>query len=99
VALSLQSTQNQAMAHHKSAIKRIRQTRKRKIYNRGNKKQLREVIKAVRTATTLEVAQEALRKAFSILDRTAARGIIKKNNAANKKSRLTMAVRKLEVKA
>lgn len=87
------------MAHHKSAIKRIRQTRKRKIYNRGNKKQLREVIKAVRTATTLEVAQEALRKAFSILDRTAARGIIKKNNASNKKSRLTMAVRKLEAKA
>ncbi len=87
------------MAHHKSAIKRIRQTRKRKIYNRGNKKQLREIIKEVRTATSLVVAQEALKKAFSILDRVAARGIIKKNNAANKKSSLSKAVRRLEVSA
>ena len=87
------------MAHHKSAIKRIRQTRKRKIYNRGNKKQLREIIKEVRTATSLVVAQEALKKAFSILDRVAARGIIKKNNAANKKSSLSKAVRRLEVNA
>ncbi len=86
------------MAHHKSAIKRIRSSRKRKIYNRGNKKQLREAIKAVRTATTFDVAQEALKKAFSILDRVASRGIIKKNNAANKKSRLSKAVRKLEAK-
>ena len=87
------------MAHHKSAIKRIRQTRKRKIYNRGNKKQLREIIKEVRTATSLVVAQEALKKAFSILDRVASRGIIKKNNAANKKSSLSKAVRRLEVSA
>ncbi|MBC8124269.1 MAG: 30S ribosomal protein S20 [Candidatus Kapabacteria bacterium] len=87
------------MAHHKSAIKRIRQTRKRKIYNRGNKKQLREIIKEVRTATSLVVAQEALKKAFSILDRVASRGIIKKNNAANKKSSLSKAVRRLEANA
>ena len=83
------------MAHHKSAIKRIRQSRKRKDYNRGNKKVMREAIKAVRTATTVDAAQEALRAAFSILDRVAARGIIKKNNAANKKSRLAKAVKKM----
>jgi small subunit ribosomal protein S20 len=87
------------MAHHKSAIKRIRQSRKRKIYNRGNKKTMREAIKAVRTATTVSAAQEALKAAFSILDRVAARGIIKKNNAANKKSRLAKAVKKLEATA
>ena len=86
------------MAHHKSAIKRIRQSRKRKIYNRGNRKQLREAITAVRTATVLDVAQDALKKAFSIIDRVASRGIIKKNNASNKKSRLAKAVRKLEAK-
>ena len=34
------------MAHHKSALKRIRQTRTRRLYNRGNMKQLREAIKA-----------------------------------------------------
>jgi len=87
------------MAHHKSALKRIRQTRKLKIYNRGNKKQLREAIKAVRTATTFDVAKEALKKAFSLLDRVASRGIIKKNNASNKKSRLSKVVSKLEAQA
>ena len=56
---------------------------------------MREAIKAVRTATTVDAAQEALRAAFSILDRVAARGVIKKNNAANKKSRLAKAVKKM----
>jgi small subunit ribosomal protein S20 len=83
------------MAHHKSAIKRIRQSRRRRLYNRANKKQLREAIKAVRTATTPDVAKEALNKAFSVLDRTAAKGIIKKNAAANRKSSLAAHVRKL----
>jgi small subunit ribosomal protein S20 len=60
---------------------------------------MREAIKAVRTATTVSAAQEALKAAFSILDRVAARGVIKKNNAANKKSRLAKAVKKLEATA
>jgi small subunit ribosomal protein S20 len=83
------------MAHHKSAIKRIRSSRTRKLYNRANKKAMREAIKAVRTATTAEVAREALVKAFSILDRATARGVIKKNTAANNKSRLALHARKL----
>jgi len=84
------------MAHHKSAIKRIRQTRTRKLYNRVYKKAMREAVKAVRTATTSAVATDALKKAFSILDRVAAKGIIKKNNAANHKSSLAKHVAKLE---
>jgi small subunit ribosomal protein S20 len=86
------------MAHHKSAIKRIRQTRSRKIYNRGNKKLLREAIKAVRTATSPETARELLNKAYSIIDRVSARGVIHKNNAANRKSSLAAHVAKLESK-
>lgn len=85
------------MAHHQSAIKRIRSSRTRKLYNRVNKKAMREAIKAVRTATSADVAREALTKAFSVLDRATARGVIKKNTAANNKSRLALHVRKLGV--
>jgi small subunit ribosomal protein S20 len=84
------------MAHHKSALKRIRQDKKRKSYNRFNKKQMREALKAVRTATTLEAGQEALRTATRILDKVAARGIIHKNNASNKKSSLARLINKLK---
>ena len=84
------------MAHHKSAIKRIRQSRKRKIYNRVYKKAMREAIKTVRTATDATEARTALNKAYSILDRSAAKGIIKKNTAANRKSSLLAAVRRLD---
>lgn len=84
------------MAHHKSAIKRIRSSRRRKLYNRVNKKIVREAIKAVRMSTELGIAREALRKAFSALDRASARGVVKKNNAANSKSRLAKHVQKLE---
>ncbi len=84
------------MAHHKSALKRIRQDKKRKSYNRFNKKQMREALKAVRTATTFEDGQEKLRLAGKILDKVSARGIIHKNNAANKKSSLARLINKLK---
>lgn len=84
------------MAHHKSALKRIRSSRTRKLYNRTNKKLMREAVKAVRLSTELSVAREALKKAFSILDRATARGVIKKNSAANRKSSLAKHVQKLE---
>ena len=86
------------MAHHKSAIKRIRSSRRRKLYNRTNKKLVREAIKAVRMSTELSVASVALRKAFSVLDRATARGVVKKNTAANRKSSLAKHVQKLEAK-
>lgn len=84
------------MAHHKSALKRIRQTRTHMLYNRVHKKAMREAVKAVRLATDASVAREALTKAFSILDRAAAKGVIKTNTAANRKSSLALHVRKLE---
>ncbi|GAB1430271.1 30S ribosomal protein S20 [Ignavibacteria bacterium] len=83
------------MAHHKSAIKRIRQSRKRMIYNRANKKMMREALKAVRLAKTVADGQEKLKIAYSILDKVTARGIIHKNNAANRKSGLAKFVAKL----
>ncbi len=77
------------MAHHKSAIKRIRQTRKNKLYNRLNKKSAKLAIRAVRESKTFDEGFENLKKAASILDRVAAKGVFHKNMAANKKSSLS----------
>lgn len=77
------------MAHHKSAIKRIRQTRKRKLYNRLNKKTAKLAIRAVRESKTFEEGLENLKKATSVLDRVAARGVLHKNTASNRKSSLS----------
>ncbi len=65
------------------------------IYNRANKKLMREAVKAVRTSKTAAEGQEKLRTAFSILDKVSARGIIHKNTAANRKSGLAKLVAKL----
>lgn len=83
------------MAHHKSAEKRNRQNIKRNLYNRANKKLVKEAVKAVRSAQSADVAKEALTKAMSILDKVAARGVMHKNTVANRKSSLAKFVNKL----
>lgn len=84
------------MAHHLSALKRIRQTKKRRLYNRLNKKLVKDAIKDVRTATVYEDAMAKLQKATSILDKVSMRGVIHKNNASNKKSSLAAYVKSLK---
>ncbi len=74
------------MAHHKSALKRIRQTRTRKLYNRLNKKQIKEAIKEVFASETYEAGFEKFKTATALLDRLSLRGILHKNTAANRKS-------------
>lgn len=81
------------MAHHKSALKRIRQTKKRRLYNRLNKKLVKVALRAVREAKTAEEAIATFSKATSILDRVAARGVVHKNYAANHKSALSKLVK------
>lgn len=76
------------MAHHKSAIKRIRKTAKQRTYNRGYKDKLKKAIRAVRESESYELALENFTIATSIIDRCAAKRIIHKNTAANKKSGL-----------
>ena len=87
------------MAHHKSALKRIRQSKKLRLFNRLNKKQVKEAIKAVRIATTFEDASAKLVLATKLLDRVTAKGIVHKNTAANKKSGMAKLVNKLKVSA
>ena len=84
------------MAHHKSALKRIRQSKKRRLYNRLNKKQVKEAIKAVKASQNFEEAFEKLKLATKVLDKVAARGVLHKNNVANKKSKLARFVNSLK---
>lgn len=84
------------MAHHKSALKRIRQSRKARIFNRQYKKSMKMAIRGVKEATTFEEAIAKYQTATSILDKVSSKRIIHKNNAANHKSALYKLVKKLE---
>jgi len=86
------------MANTISALKRVRQTERRTEVNRKNKTRLRHTIREIRRALTSKDAKAAaalLPKTFSIIDRSAKSGIIKKNTASRYKSKLTLRVRAL----
>jgi len=80
---------------HKSAQKRARQSVPRTERNKFYKARLKTIIKKVLTIKDKAAAEKELKTAVSILDKVAAKGIIHKNNAAHKKSRLTRYVNKL----
>jgi small subunit ribosomal protein S20 len=79
------------MANIKSQIKRNRQAVRLRDRNKAARSALKTQIKRVRQAAEGKDAaqtEEAYRQAARALDKAAAKGIIHKNNAANKKSRL-----------
>lgn len=87
------------MANHKSAIKRIRQTLKRQLHNRVYRSRVRTFVKNARASLSkgsADAAKEAVRLAVQDLDRAASRGVIHKNNAARRKSRLMKQLAALE---
>jgi small subunit ribosomal protein S20 len=83
------------MAHHASAIKRIRQLAVRRLRNRYQMKTTRNLVKKLRTTKDKSEAQELFRKVSSMVDRLAKTGVIHKNNASNKKSKLAKHVNHL----
>ena len=76
------------MAHHKSALKRIRQNDKRRLENRYYKKSTRTALKNLRELKDKAEAEKFLPKVVSMIDRLAKRGNIHRNKAANLKSGL-----------
>jgi len=80
------------MPNNPSAAKRMRQEQKRRLHNRSVKSLVRTQVSKARQAITgnasVEDAQEAVRRAVSELDRAAKKGVIHRNNAARRKSRL-----------
>ena len=86
------------MANTVSALKRVRITERRTAINRSRKSRLRHQIRAMRRLLDQKDAQGAARlvpATFSVVDRAAKWGIIKKNTAARYKSRLASRLRKL----
>ena len=84
------------MAHHKDAIKRIKQNEKARARNRQYRSAMRNQIKRVRDAIAsgdAKAAQEQFREAVSTIHRIAGKGIIHRNQAARRISRLHHAVK------
>lgn len=89
------------MPQHKSAIKSVRQNKQRRIINRQRKGNLKASIKNVILSIegkNEEVTRKEFTKAISVIDRMASKGVIHKNNAARKKSRLWQKIKSMEAK-
>jgi len=84
------------MANHKSSIKRIRSNGAKRTENRYYAKTARTAVKALRTATTKEAANELLPKVSSMIDKLAKKNVIHKNKAGNIKSKLAKKVATLK---
>lgn len=85
------------MANTKSSKKDLRRIAKRRVRNLAAKSALKTYIKKVRTSVTAGDAtatQAALTVAVKNLDKAAQRGIIHKNQAARRKSRIAKAANK-----
>lgn len=86
------------MANTISALKRVRTAEGRTEVNRARKSRLRHQIRAMRRlmeSKDSKGAADLASKTFSLIDRSAKWGIIKRNTAARYKSRLTLRLRKL----
>lgn len=76
------------MANHKSAEKRIRSNEKKRIQNRYQLVSTRTLVKKLRKVSKKAEGETLYKTVSSALDKLAKNGIVHKNNAANKKSKL-----------
>jgi small subunit ribosomal protein S20 len=87
------------LANIKSAIKRNRQNKKRRLRNRVYRGKARTYVRDARASMVeenLEEARETTLLAVKALDKAAEKGVIHKNNAARRKSRLMKRLAALE---
>ncbi len=84
------------MPNIKSAIKRVKVNAKANAANSQAKSAMRTTVKKAENAVAVnaENAQELLQAAYKSLDKAASKGLIHKNAAARKKSRLAKKKRK-----
>lgn len=91
-----------AMPNIKSAIKRVKTNDKRRALNASQKSALRSVVKAADTALAsneVDTAKAAFAAASKKLDKAVTKGLIHKNAAARKKSRLAQKLNALTSQA
>ena len=86
------------MANIKSAKKRILVAEKNRVQNVAMKTSIKTALKKVlelAAAKNQDELKVALSKAYQLCDKAVSKGILNKNTAARKKSRLTLSVKKL----
>lgn len=84
-----------------SAKKALRQNLKRRKINSVKKRKTKNLIKEARTLVSqnkIDEAKKLLPQIYKILDKTAKSGLIKKNTASRKKSRITALINKKQTK-
>lgn len=85
------------MANTRSAKKRIRQNLAARARNRWRLRTMRQAIKAFDSALAageVKQASEAFRTASAVVDKTAQKGVIHRNQAARRKSRMSARLKK-----
>jgi small subunit ribosomal protein S20 len=90
--------QGDTMANHMSALKRYRQSQKRRRLNQMNRSKLKTQMKKLRSAITLGKSTDAkqlLPATLGLIDKSVQKGVIKENTARRYKSRLTKTVNAL----
>ena len=86
------------MAHHKSALKRVRQTIKRTAQKRSQRADLRTVIKKFRLILDegkIDQAREAFSSVQKNIDKAVTKGILHKRTGSRYKSRLALSMTKI----
>jgi small subunit ribosomal protein S20 len=86
------------VANHPSALKRHRQSEKRRLRNRAAKTRLRHLVREVRSAVDsrdTDAAGKTLAAATRALDKAVTKGVLHRNSAARKIARLARAVSQL----
>ena len=83
------------MAHHKSALKRIRQNEKRRLENKYYARTMRNAVKQLRSTEDKAEAEKLYPNVVSMIDRLAKKNVIHKNKAANLKSKLAVQINQL----
>ena len=90
------------MANHPSALKRHKQSLKKRANNQANRHKLKTQMKKLKTAIGTGKAADAktlLPQTFSLIDKSVQKGVLKKNAASRHKSRLTKSVTALAAPA
>ncbi len=84
------------MPNKKSALKELRKNAKRRLRNQSVKSMLKTLIKSARSAAGTDKAEALARRACKMLDKAAEHGIIHKNQASRRKSRLMRFLQKTQ---
>jgi len=83
------------MANHASALKRVRQDRKKAMHNKYYHKTMRNALRAFKTLDDKKQIAKSESSLVSMIDKLSKRGIIHKNKAANLKSKISKKINSL----